>query len=161
MEAPWLGHIISEGLVKVDPSKMEAIVNVPEPIGKADLFHLLGMTTYLDKFFNNLAVITRPLWDLLKEPSAWVWKETKKFKQTTKNKLKEVMFSLPSLRRFDFLLPVVLSVDASPMELVLSCKMTSRWIIHLRHLPRLNNATAKSRWRNWQYNSACHASVNM
>lgn len=47
-ELPWLGHIIGEGVVKVDPAKVEAIVNMPEPTGKADLVRLLGMVTYLD-----------------------------------------------------------------------------------------------------------------
>jgi hypothetical protein len=46
-EVLWLGHIIGEGLVKVDPSKVEAIVNMTEPSGKADLARLLGMATYV------------------------------------------------------------------------------------------------------------------
>ena len=52
-EVPWLGHIIGDGEVKADPSKIEAIVNMPEPSDKAALIHLLGMATYLDKFCKN------------------------------------------------------------------------------------------------------------
>ena len=110
-ELPWLGHIIGEGVIKVDPAKVEAIVNMPEPSGKADLVRLLGMATYLDKFCENLAAITRPLRDLLKESSAWVWEEPQREAMA---RLKEAMSSLPTLRRFDLQLPVVLSVDASP-----------------------------------------------
>ena len=54
-EVPWLGHIIGDGVVKADPSKIETIVNMPEPSDKAALIHLLGMATYLDKFCKNLA----------------------------------------------------------------------------------------------------------
>lgn len=72
-EVPWLGHVIGEGLVEVDPSNVEAIVNMPDPSGKAHLVRFLGMATYLDKFCNNLVGITRPLRDLLKDSSAWVW----------------------------------------------------------------------------------------
>lgn len=79
---------------------------MPKPSGKADLFRLLGMATYLDKFCNNLAGVTRPLWDFLKESSSWVWEEPQR---AALAKLKEVMFSLPALRRFDLELPVVLS----------------------------------------------------
>jgi hypothetical protein len=50
---PWLGHIIGDGVVKADPSKIEAIVNMPEPSGKVALIQLLGMATYLDNFFKN------------------------------------------------------------------------------------------------------------
>ena len=32
-ELPWLGHIIGEGVIKVDPAKVEEIVNMPEPSG--------------------------------------------------------------------------------------------------------------------------------
>ncbi|XP_045030439.1 uncharacterized protein K02A2.6-like [Daphnia magna] len=66
-EVPWLGHVIGDGVVKVDPSKVEAIVNMPEPTDKAALVRLLGMATYLDKFCPNLAGLTRSLRDLLKE----------------------------------------------------------------------------------------------
>ncbi len=110
-EVLWLGHIIGEGLVKVDPSKVEAIVNMTEPSGKADLARLLGMATYLDKFCNNLAGVTRTLRDLLKESSAWVWEEPQR---AALAKSKEILSSFPTLRRFDFEVPVVLSVDALP-----------------------------------------------
>ncbi|KAI9565072.1 putative uncharacterized protein K02A2.6-like [Daphnia sinensis] len=103
-EVPWLGHVIGDGVVKVDPSKVEAIVNMPEPPDKAALIRLLGMATYLDKFCQNLAGLTRPLRDLLKESSAWVWEEPQKAAWV---KLKEAMSSLPALRRFDLDLPVM------------------------------------------------------
>jgi hypothetical protein len=59
-------------VVKVNPSKVEAIINMPEPSEKADLVRLLAIATYLDKFCSNLAGFTRPL---LKESSACVWEE--------------------------------------------------------------------------------------
>ena len=69
-ELPWLGHVIGDGVIKVDPAKVDAIVNMPEPTGKPDLIRLMGMVTYLDKFCKNLAGLTRLLRDLLKESSA-------------------------------------------------------------------------------------------
>ncbi|XP_045024067.1 uncharacterized protein LOC116923346 [Daphnia magna] len=113
-EVPWLGHVIGDVVVKVDPSKVEAIVNMPEPTDKAALVRLLGMATYLDKFCPNLVSLTRSLRDLLKESSAWVWEEPQRAAWV---KLKEAMSSLPALRRFDLDLPAVLSVDASPTGL--------------------------------------------
>ena len=113
-EVPWLGHIIGDGEVKADPSKIEAIVNMPEPSDKVALIRLLGIATYLDKFCKNLAGLTRPLRDLLKESSVWIWEEQQR---AAFIKLKEAMSSLPALRRFDLDLPAVLSVDASPTGL--------------------------------------------
>jgi hypothetical protein len=65
----------------------------------------------LDKFCNNLAGVTRTLRDLLKESSAWVWEEPQR---AALAKSKEILSSFPTLRRFDFEVPVVLSVDALP-----------------------------------------------
>lgn len=98
-------------MVKVYPSKVDAIVNMPEPSGKAYLARFLGMATYLDQFCNNLAGVTCTLRYLLKESSAWVWEEPQR---AALAKLKEIMSSLHTLHRFDFEVPVVLSVDALP-----------------------------------------------
>lgn len=35
-EVPWLGHVIGEGVVNFDPSKVGLTVNKPEPTEKAD-----------------------------------------------------------------------------------------------------------------------------
>ena len=40
-ELTWLGHVIGDGVIKVDPAKVDAIVNMPEPTGKHELFRLL------------------------------------------------------------------------------------------------------------------------
>jgi hypothetical protein len=45
---------------------------MPDPTCPADLVRLLGMVTYLDKFCQNLAGLTRTLRDLLKADAAWV-----------------------------------------------------------------------------------------
>ena len=109
-ELPWLGHVIGQGTLKPDPSKIDAIVDMPAPSCPADLVRLLGMVTYLDKFCKDLAGLTRPLRALLKADVAWVWEEPQ---QASLENLKRALSSLPVLRLFDPSLPVVVSVDAS------------------------------------------------
>ncbi|XP_046459590.1 uncharacterized protein K02A2.6-like isoform X3 [Daphnia pulex] len=111
-ELPWLGHVIGQGILKPDPLKISAIVEMPDPTCPADLVRLLGMVTYLDKFCQNLAGLTRPLRDLLKADAAWVWEEPQKM---ALGQLKSALSSLPVLRLFDHSLPLVVSVDASPV----------------------------------------------
>ena len=113
-EVLWLGHVIAEGTLKVDPRKVEAIRDFPDPTDKKGLIRLLGMVTYLDRFCKDLAVLTRPLRDVLKEESTWVWGEQQK---TALSALKEAMLSLPVLRLYDPAVPMVMSVDASPIGL--------------------------------------------
>ncbi|XP_045028011.1 uncharacterized protein LOC123471141 [Daphnia magna] len=111
-ELPWLGHVIGQGTLKPDPNKITAIVDMPDPTCPADLIRLLGMVTYLDKFCQNLAGLTRPLRDLLKADAAWVWEEPQRLILA---QLKTALTSLPVLRLFDHSLPLVVSVDASPV----------------------------------------------
>jgi hypothetical protein len=111
-ELPWLGHVIGQGTLKPDPNKVSAILEMPDPAAPADLVRILGMVTYLDKFCQDLAGLTRPLRDLLKADAAWIWEEPQKVAFIT---LKNALASLPVLRLFDHSQPVVVSVDASPI----------------------------------------------
>lgn len=72
------------------------------------------MTTYLDKFCKNLSTIARPLRDLLKQDSQWIWDEQQR---AAWNKLKKAFQDLPSLTLFNPDIPLVVSVDASPTGL--------------------------------------------
>ena len=109
---PWLGHVIGNGSLKPDPEKVEAIVKMPAPTDKNGLIRLLGMVTYLDKFCKDLAVLTRPLRDMLKQDAAWVWDAQQ---DQALSALKSAISSLPVLRLFDVSKPLVVSVDASPI----------------------------------------------
>ena len=53
--------------VKTDPTKVEAITQMPLPKSKADLQRFMGMANYVGKFIPNLSQITAPLRQLLKK----------------------------------------------------------------------------------------------
>ena len=57
-EVVFLGHLFSHEGVKPDPTKTEAIRDMPTPKSKQDLQRLLGMITYLGKFIPNLSITT-------------------------------------------------------------------------------------------------------
>ena len=63
----FLGHKISGEGVEADPSKIQAILNMPEPTYKKELQRFLGMITYQGKFIPNLSDLTAPLRSLLKK----------------------------------------------------------------------------------------------
>ena len=111
-EIPWLGYIVSHDSLKVDPEKVEAIVNMSALTDKQGLVRLLGMVTYLDKFCKDLAVITRPLRNMLKQDVAWIWDDQQ---DQALSVLKAAISSLPVLKLFDLSKPVVVSMDASPV----------------------------------------------
>ena len=86
------GHIISKEEIQVDPEKMRAIMNLARPQNMSELQRLIGMTNYVGKFAKNLAETTKPLRDLLRKDTAWIWDEPQK---TAFQTLKEKQGSAP------------------------------------------------------------------
>ena len=69
----FLGHHVSEKGIAADPGKVRAIREMRPPTNKVELKSFLGMVNYLSKFSPRLAQMERPLRELQKKTSAWVW----------------------------------------------------------------------------------------
>ncbi|XP_041995638.1 uncharacterized protein LOC121745745 [Salvia splendens] len=105
----YLGHLISDGQLKADPSKIEAMVAWPTPTTVKQLRGFLGLTGYYRRFIAHCTVIAGPLTDLLKK-DVFAWSEvaTESF-----TRLKTAMVSAPVMRLPDFTRPFYLETDAS------------------------------------------------
>lgn len=57
----FLGHVIKNGRITVDPIKTEAIRNYPIPTTLKELRSFLGLTGYYRKFMQNYAQMVKPL----------------------------------------------------------------------------------------------------
>jgi len=64
-ELKYLGHIIGEGCIKVDPEKVAGITTFPIPTSTKQLRRFLGMSGWYRRFIPNYATVTAPLTDLL------------------------------------------------------------------------------------------------
>ena len=60
-EVPFIGYIASEKGLAVDPTKVQAIVEMPPPTDVAGVRRLLGMVQYVSKFLPHLSERTKPL----------------------------------------------------------------------------------------------------
>ncbi|XP_042012393.1 uncharacterized protein LOC121760857 [Salvia splendens] len=68
----YLGHLITDGRLKADPAKIEAMVAWQTPTTVKQLCGFLGLTGYYRRFVAHYAIIAAPLTDLLKKDS-FVW----------------------------------------------------------------------------------------
>ena len=71
----FLGHVISEQGVSVDPNKTRAILSMKSPNNVSEVRQFLGMVNQLMKFVPNLAALTAPIRCLLKKGTDWTWDE--------------------------------------------------------------------------------------
>ncbi|XP_020102373.1 uncharacterized protein LOC109719935 [Ananas comosus] len=74
-EVAFLGHVISEGGVAVDPKKVEAIKDWPRPTTVAEIRSFLGLAGYYRRFVEGFAKITTPLTRLTHKGAKYIWSE--------------------------------------------------------------------------------------
>lgn len=109
-EVKYLGFIIDESGVRVDPEKVRAIVTMPHPGNVSELKSFIGMVNFYGKFIRNLSSLLTPLYELLKKGKHWYWGSEQ---QTVFIKVKEYLCSAEALAHFDMSQETVLTVDAS------------------------------------------------
>ena len=57
----YLGHIVGHGQLKIDPSKLEELVNWPKPTSVTEVRSFLGAVQYWRRFIANFPIIATPL----------------------------------------------------------------------------------------------------
>jgi hypothetical protein len=57
----YLGHIVGGGQLKIDPSKIDVIVNWHEPKSVNEIRSFLGVVQYWRRFISNFSFIASPL----------------------------------------------------------------------------------------------------
>lgn len=67
----FFGVIYDKNGIKPDPSKVEAIKQLPSPTNVKELQNVLGIITYLSPFIPRLSDLTAPMRDLLKKEAEY------------------------------------------------------------------------------------------
>ncbi|XP_037474324.1 uncharacterized protein LOC119350746 [Triticum dicoccoides] len=87
-KVPFLGHIISEEGISVDPAKVQAVAEWQRPSTVTDIRSFLGLAGYYRRFILNFAKIAAPLTHLTKKGIKFEWSdECEKSFQELKNRL--------------------------------------------------------------------------
>lgn len=105
----YLGHVVSESGVEMDPAKISAIMDWAEPKTVKSLRGFLGLTGYYHRFIKNYSIIASPLTDLLKK-EAFDWNAAAEKAFVC---LKECVMTAPVLALPDFTKTFFVDTDAS------------------------------------------------
>ena len=90
----YLGLIISQGKIEMDPVKVEGVSKWPEPENVKDVQSFLGFVNFYRRFIQDFADIAKPLHELTKKGTVRRWAQRHK---DAFNQLKERVTSSPIL----------------------------------------------------------------
>ena len=96
-DCKFFGHRLTPDRIKVDPKKIEAIIQMDPPQNVASLV-FIGMVNYLKKFSSVLSELSEPLRRLCKSGVEWAWESEQ---QNAFEAIKQVITTLPVLAYFD------------------------------------------------------------
>jgi hypothetical protein len=109
----YLGHMVSSHGVFPETSKIQAIIDWPQPKTITELRGFLGLTGFYRKFIKGYASIALPLTSLLRK-DAFHWTD---IASQAFNNLKTAMTQAPTLSLPDFSKPFILETDASGLAM--------------------------------------------
>ena len=110
----FLGHVISEDGISVDPSKIRDVLDWKTPETVPEIRSFLGLAGYYHRFVPNFSKIARPMTELLKKGVKFVWDD--KCDQAFQT-LRKLLTSAPVLAQPDITRPFDVYCDASGMSL--------------------------------------------
>src|ERR1700749_2529932 len=109
-EISFLGHVINRAGVKMEPSKVDAVMQWAQPKNVHEVRSFLGLAGYYRRFVKEFRKIAAPLTDLLHKDHKFEWASSQ---EQAFNKLKQAVCSAPILLIPDANLPYAVISDAS------------------------------------------------
>lgn len=109
-EIRYLGFIVGERGLRVDPEKVAAINNFPSPSSVRQARRLLGMAGWYHRFMANFAEVAAPIFNVLKKGVKFSWNEEA---EEAFNKIKTLLTTSPVLITPNYSKPFYIRCDAS------------------------------------------------
>jgi hypothetical protein len=109
-EVSFLGHIISEGGIFVDPSKVKDVFSWKTPQNVSDIRSFLGLAGYYRRFIEGFSKISKPTTELLAKVNTFEWMARH---ETSFQELKKRLTTAPVLTMPNIEKPFSIYCDAS------------------------------------------------
>ena len=109
-ELEYLGHLVGRDGLRVDPRKVQAVKEWPEPQNVHKLRSFLGLANYFRRFMEGYSTIVSPLTNLTKKDVQWDWSPKC---QEAFEKVKTLLTEAPVLKLPDPDKPFEVICDAS------------------------------------------------
>jgi hypothetical protein len=100
-EVPFLGHIISNGEISVDPAKVKEIMEWRVPTTVTEIRSFLGLAGYYRRFIEGFSKIAKPMTSLLEKGREFKWDEKcqDSFDQLKKRLMSPPVLVMPDLQK--------------------------------------------------------------
>jgi hypothetical protein len=100
-EVSFLGHIISNGGISVDPTKVKEIMEWRVPTTFTEIWSFLGLAGYYRRFIEGFSKIAKPMTSLLEKGSKFKWDEKcqDSFDQLKKRLMSPPVLVMPDLQK--------------------------------------------------------------
>ncbi|WVZ76544.1 LOW QUALITY PROTEIN: hypothetical protein U9M48_024511 [Paspalum notatum var. saurae] len=85
-EVSFLGHILSEKGVAVDPSKVESVLNWKQPESVTEIRSFLGLAGYYRRFIKDFSKTAKPMTSLTKKNAKYTWSPNSEFEEILDNR---------------------------------------------------------------------------
>jgi hypothetical protein len=72
-EVPFLGHVISDEGIEVDPSKVQDVLDYKSPRSVTQIRSFLRLAGYYHRFIPNFSKIAKPMTKLLEKDAKFKW----------------------------------------------------------------------------------------
>ncbi|WVZ80824.1 hypothetical protein U9M48_028271 [Paspalum notatum var. saurae] len=165
-EVSFLGHILSEKGVAVDPSKVKVVLNWKQPETVTEIRSFLGLAGYYRRFIKDFFKTTKPMTSLTKKNVKYVWSSNCEEAFQT---LKKLLTSAPVLAQPDVTKPFDVYCDASSSGLGCVLMQEGRAIAYASRQLRKHEANyptndlelaavvhALKIWRHYLLGNTCH-----
>jgi hypothetical protein len=100
-EVPFLGHIISNEGISVDPAKVREIVGWKIPTSVTEIQSFLGLTGYYRRFIEGFSKIAKPMTSLLEKGKEFKWTHAcqESFNQLKFKLMSPLVLVMPDLQK--------------------------------------------------------------